>query len=430
MTPIELDMKKLTFTFILCFVITVALKAQEIEYNTPTKVDSLNSTAEESLPLYDPNNKTMFIVRTFHPENTGGKTSGNEIWAYNRNEKNSLIKAGYKLDKLNNKSSNAVVGIAENGKRIYLLNNYVDNGKMKPGVSTSELKNGKWSKPKALKLSGVPEKTLIYNVYVNKNEDIMLLSLKNTTPDSSYGVYISQRQAGAWGVPVALNDINKSGSNEISPYLSTDNKTLYFSSNRKGGKGDYDIYKAEIRENLLSWSEPKNVQALNSAAFDAYFSIGEENTAYFASNRSGGLSDIYLSRTKAEKLDTIVTKKVKYLDDAGNVISFHPFVNFAFDKYNLNKSAKVYLNAVTDSLKNNKKWKVQLNGHTDSIGSNSYNRVLSKNRALSTRNYLISQGISAGRIKINYYGEKRPKTTNDTDFGRYMNRRVEIKFKK
>jgi len=51
---------------------------------------------------------------------------------------------------------------------------------------------------------------------------------------------------------------------------------------------------------------------------------------------------------------------------------------------------------------------------------------LSKNRALSVRNYLISQGIAGERVEYNGYGFDRPIAPNTTPEGRAANRRVEI----
>lgn len=422
------NMPKLFSIFILTSVIaTSTVTAQEIKYKNPVKVDSLNSSAEESLPLYDVNNKTLYLVRTFHEGNTGGKKSGNEIWAFDKTENKNFRPSTYDFKNLNNKYSNAVVGINVNGKKLYLLNRYTPEGIMKPGVSTSVLKDKTWSKPKSLNIPGITDKTKIYNVFVNDDENMMLISMKNTTPDSTYGIYLSQKTGAKWGIPSLLTGINSTQSNEISPYLTKDNKFIYFASDRKGGQGDFDIYKAEIKENVTNWSEGKNVKALNSSSFDAYFSMGDKNNAYFASNRGGALADIYMTTVMKEEKDTAVAKKIEETDDA--IVSAHPFVNFAFDKYTLNRSARGYLDVIADSLADNQKWNVQLDGHTDFIGSNSYNRELSKKRAISARDYLISKGVDPKRIDTRYFGEKRPKRSNETDYGRYMNRRVEITFK-
>jgi outer membrane protein OmpA-like peptidoglycan-associated protein len=70
---------------------------------------------------------------------------------------------------------------------------------------------------------------------------------------------------------------------------------------------------------------------------------------------------------------------------------------------------------------------VRVEGHTDSTGSESYNMDLSRRRANSVKNIVIQQGVSSSRIETVAFGESAPVASNDTEFGRARNRRVEIK---
>lgn len=63
-------------------------------------------------------------------------------------------------------------------------------------------------------------------------------------------------------------------------------------------------------------------------------------------------------------------------------------------------------------------------GHTDAVGSDSYNQGLSERRATAAARYLTSQGVS--RIDTKGLGEMEPIATNETEYGRHQNRRVEI----
>ncbi|WP_163575886.1 OmpA family protein [Halomonas faecis] len=101
-------------------------------------------------------------------------------------------------------------------------------------------------------------------------------------------------------------------------------------------------------------------------------------------------------------------------------------VNFAFDSAELRPAAEVTLDEVAETLYENTEINVNIAGHTDSIGSAEYNRDLSQRRADSVKDYLVSQGIDASRMRTMGYGEERPVATNETDAGRAQNRRVEI----
>ncbi len=70
--------------------------------------------------------------------------------------------------------------------------------------------------------------------------------------------------------------------------------------------------------------------------------------------------------------------------------------------------------------------KFSIEGHTDSVGSEALNMKLSKERASSVMNYLISNGVASNRLTHEGYGESRPIDSNKTRAGRANNRRVEI----
>jgi len=65
-------------------------------------------------------------------------------------------------------------------------------------------------------------------------------------------------------------------------------------------------------------------------------------------------------------------------------------------------------------------------GHTDSTGSTPYNQGLSERRARAASDYLVTQGVSATRLRAAGRGENEPLTSNSAEAGRQLNRRVEV----
>lgn len=65
-------------------------------------------------------------------------------------------------------------------------------------------------------------------------------------------------------------------------------------------------------------------------------------------------------------------------------------------------------------------------GYTDNVGSDGMNQTLSENRASSVRDYLVKEGVAAGSVTSNGFGETLPVASNDTSAGRQQNRRVEL----
>jgi outer membrane protein OmpA-like peptidoglycan-associated protein len=105
---------------------------------------------------------------------------------------------------------------------------------------------------------------------------------------------------------------------------------------------------------------------------------------------------------------------------------------FGFDKSVLDLISQKKLDLLYQALLKNPDLNVKILGHADSKGSAEYNINLSKRRARAARNYLISKGIHANRIKAIVFGESTPIKSNinqdgkDSPLGRKYNRRVVV----
>jgi outer membrane protein OmpA-like peptidoglycan-associated protein len=103
-------------------------------------------------------------------------------------------------------------------------------------------------------------------------------------------------------------------------------------------------------------------------------------------------------------------------------------VNFDFGSARVSDSSKPLLMAVAKAINNNPELKrIEVRGHTDDVGTARYNLGLSRRRAAAVRSFLIREGgVSSRRLRSRGYGEGQPIDTNETDAGRYNNRRVEF----
>ena len=105
-------------------------------------------------------------------------------------------------------------------------------------------------------------------------------------------------------------------------------------------------------------------------------------------------------------------------------------IQFEFDKYVLLPVSFPELDKLVRILQEKPLWKAELIGHTDDIGSEDYNLELSRNRAKSVGQYLISKGIASERLTSQGYGKQRPLSPLKDDAARMLNRRVEVRFQK
>ena len=113
-------------------------------------------------------------------------------------------------------------------------------------------------------------------------------------------------------------------------------------------------------------------------------------------------------------------------DGTGILVNL-PDVTFAVDSTTISPSFRAALDEVAASLQKYPNSLVDVMGHTDSTGSDAYNLDLSRRRAESVANYLVSRGTNRARIATVGYGEQYPRADNTTEQGRALNRRVEIR---
>lgn len=100
-------------------------------------------------------------------------------------------------------------------------------------------------------------------------------------------------------------------------------------------------------------------------------------------------------------------------------------LEFDFGKSTIRLRSFPYLNKVAELL-TNKGISLKLAGHTDNVGSEAANMILSRNRAESVKQYLVSQGANSRKIEAVGFGESQPASSNKTADGRQKNRRVEF----
>ena len=83
-------------------------------------------------------------------------------------------------------------------------------------------------------------------------------------------------------------------------------------------------------------------------------------------------------------------------------------VLFAVDQHTLSDEARMVLNGQAQWLMNNADYTAVIEGHADEQGTREYNLALGGRRANAVREYLITQGVSAARLRTVSYGKERP----------------------
>ncbi|MEO6212680.1 MAG: peptidoglycan-associated lipoprotein Pal [Vicinamibacterales bacterium] len=113
----------------------------------------------------------------------------------------------------------------------------------------------------------------------------------------------------------------------------------------------------------------------------------------------------------------------KDLDDINKNSPFQPLF-FGYDQAEVSTEGQQVLNANAEILKKYPTWVITIEGHSDERGTAEYNLALGERRALAARNYLVSLGMPADRLRTVSYGKEFPFDPAQTEEAFSKNRRA------
>ncbi|MCB9364803.1 MAG: OmpA family protein [Flavobacteriales bacterium] len=164
-------------------------------------------------------------------------------------------------------------------------------------VFISYKNNGDWTEPVSI---GDNINTDGHDAAIALSVDGQTLFIYKSEANNMGDIYVSQLKGDSWTKPEKLKgDVNKNDSWEGSASLSANGKVLYFASDREGGRGGRDLYKAELQSDG-SWGNVQNLGYTINTAYndDAPFIHPDNQTLYFSSegHTSIGGYDIFYSK--------------------------------------------------------------------------------------------------------------------------------------
>lgn len=263
---------------------------------------------------------------------------------------------------------------------------------------------------------------------------------------------------GQWGIPENLGYPINTIENEGSLAVSADGLTAYYASDRAEGKGELDLYRFLLRNNIRPTRTlylkgvvtdksngkklPSSVELINNADQSVLMKIQTDETGlYFITlpvgrdytlsvNRKGYLPFTELYSLANKEADSVYVKNIALQPLAINASFTFKNIEFTSNASILPETAAIELNKLVALLNENGTLQVQISGHTDNTGNEVENKKLSANRALSIVNFLIEKGISKNRLAYKGYGSSQPIASNDTPEGRARNRRTSVEITK
>lgn len=272
----------------------------------------LNSPLDEQNPLLSADGKTLFLTIAHHPQNVGGKKDPGDIWIsrFNGAGWSSPTHGGTVL---NNRSYNAVAAVSNNGQQVVLHGHYDPTGATArtQGIAISSWTNSGWSQPSNVSIPYFHNRSNLITGALSPDGNHFVFSADSYGTFGVEDLYVSVKENGRWSEPKNLGGMINTALQELSPALSADGKTLYFSSNGRKGFGSFDVYSAtRMDEGWTNWSEPVNIgDRVNSSGRELYFRPFDQGFAlYTSTTNSDGYGDVKLwsPETPFPKRDTLV----------------------------------------------------------------------------------------------------------------------------
>jgi hypothetical protein len=229
---------------------------------------------------------------------------------------------------INTEWDEEAVGLSADGNMAFI---YLDNTEASGDIAISALKGKTWQK--AILLTS-PVNTNEYESSACITADGEAIYFTSERKDTKGGrdLYQARRKGNnEWGPAVNLGDVINTKEDEDAPFISMDEKTLYFSSKGHNSMGGFDIFRSTFDESTGSWTQPVNIgYPINNADDNVFFSMtGDQRHAYVSAMREGGMGDKDIYR-------------ITYNDTMD-----HPFLALISGTVASNQNAKVELSKVT-----------------------------------------------------------------------------------
>jgi Tol biopolymer transport system component len=183
------------------------------------------------------------------------------------------------------------------GKELYL----VKEGKSNMDLYVSYFKDMKWTPAKPLR--GINTDQDESSASISSDGKLLYFSSNRGGGKGGFDIYVSEKNInGEWGKPTNLGKIINTKQDDVSPSISEDGKTLYFSSKGHYNMGGFDIFYSEVKNN--KWDLPVNIgYPINTTNDNIDFKvIGNTKTGYLSKkmDKNSGSADIYFIDIKSK----------------------------------------------------------------------------------------------------------------------------------
>ena len=305
------------------------------------------------------------------------------------------------------------------------------------------------------------------------NDSTYIFSSNRVGGYGGYDLYMTISRDGQWSDAINMGPEINGQFNEVSPFVTNNGKSIYFSSDRLESYGGFDVFGSDYTVEGAFWSEAHNLgQPINSPGNDMHYMItADGNTALLSSDRKTGYGgfDIYIAYLKDQnKSQLIRSRSIPFLDyleyeagidsstmssEAQELVDSHiDDENTIIDEIKVDRPERgisisplyygdddnlfqpknnIVINDLIDLMRIYPEISIMLTSHSIREGLREFDLYFSIKRAEKMQEHLVSKGISKERILLRGVGSNYPlvkviSAGQTTNIAKTINRRLDI----
>jgi outer membrane protein OmpA-like peptidoglycan-associated protein/Tol biopolymer transport system component len=307
-------------------------------FNPESVGDGINTPDDEYWPSITADGETLIFTRQMRGDARGSQNMEDfYISNYSDNKWQKAVNAGYPLNTNQNEGAQS---LSSDGSYMYFTACDRQGGMGSCDIYYSSLSDGKWSEPANLRS---PVNTSAWESQPSISSDGRTLFFTSSRSGGSGGkdLWLSRLDdKKIWSKPVNLGKTINTEGDEMSPFIHFDGKTLYFASDGRAGMGGFDIYRSTMKSDS-TWEEPQNLgYPINTYNDEMGLITGSDGQiAYFSSirNSANGKDIFCFNLYESARPDPVSYIKGKVYDsETGKLLrADYELINLSNEKISL-----------------------------------------------------------------------------------------------